>query len=261
MGIFTNFFNGGKRNGTENKIDVEKELNILQDTSPFYVKEAYKMLRTNIMFSISDEKCRKILITSPNQHEGKSITSINLGIAFAQNNAKVLLIDCDLRIPIIARKLEISAVPGLSNTLIGLSETKDVIHHMKNGLDVIPSGEIPPNPSELLGAAKMTKLIQELEDYYDYIILDTPPINVVSDSLNLLHLVSGVVLVVRCNVTNQESINAALNKLKMAGTKILGFVVTSAPNIQKKYYKADKYRRGYDSYDSRYDYSVHNQKK
>lgn len=260
MSIFTNYFNDKKKRRKTDKMDIGKEKYILRDTSPFHVTEAYKMLRTNIMFSIPDEKCRKIMISSPNQHEGKSITSINLGIVFAQNNAKVLLIDCDLRLPTIAKKLEISSVPGLSNMLIGLSEKEAVIHHLENGLDVIPAGEIPPNPSELLGSAKMKTLIQGLEEDYDYIILDTPPVNVVSDSLNLLSMVSGVALVIRCNVANQESVDTAVNKLKLTGAKIFGFVVTGADSIQKRYYKKNGYGKEY-SYGYGYGYDSAVQKK
>ena len=143
---------------------------LLTATSPFAIQEAYKTIRTNIMFSIADEKCKKILITTALQGEAKSTTAVNLGIAFAQNQSKVLLIDCDLRMPTDALKLKKQNTPGLTNVLVGLCGIDGAIQHLPNGLDLIAAGDIPPNPSELLGSPKMEQVLNLLESRYEYII-------------------------------------------------------------------------------------------
>lgn len=224
-----------KKNGSAFQMQKQDE-NLLTEKSPFAVREAYKTMRTNLMFSIPGEKCRKILITSANQHEGKSITAVNLGIAFAENHSKVLLVDCDLRMPTDAQKLQVKQSPGLTNQLIGLCSVDKGIHHLPNGLDLLPAGDIPPNPSELLGSEQMQMLIAQLEQEYEYIIFDTPPVCTVTDAAILSKWMSGVVLVVRRNVANQESISAAISQLNFAGAKVLGFVFIGVINEQHKKY-------------------------
>lgn len=216
---------------------------LLSEESPFAIQEAYKAIRTNVMFSIPEEKCKKIVITSSVQAEAKSTTAVNLGIAFAQNNTKVLVIDCDLRRPVIASQLHIAQAPGLTNLLVGMCSAKEAIRHMSNGLDVIPAGDIPPNPSELLGSAKMQKLLESLEDYYEYILIDTPPVTAVSDAVILAKQTSGVVVVARQGLATQETIGETLNKLKFSEANILGFVLTDVKNE-----KLRRYRKGYYGY-------------
>lgn len=235
------------RNRKKNSSAFQKKQDehLLTEKSAFSVREAYKTMRTNLMFSIPGEKCRKILITSSNQHEGKSITAVNLSIAIAENRSKVLLIDCDLRLPTVAQKLQLDQSPGLTNRLIGLCSLKEAIRHLPSGVDVLPAGDIPPNPSELLGSEQMKALIDQLEQEYEYIIFDAPPVCTVTDAAILSKWVSGVVLVVRRNVANQESVSAALSQLNFAGAKVLGFVFTSALNEQQKTYKKYGYGYGY----------------
>lgn len=166
------------------KVKFTKNVFLDNDT-PFAIQEAYKTLRTNIMFSLPGEACKKLVITSSSQGEGKSMTAINLGIAMANNGSKVMLVDCDLRLPTIASKIKIDSKPCLTNLLYGMSTADKVIHHLPSGLDIIPAGDIPPNPSETLGSAQMQKLMNVLSDYYDYIILDTPPICTVTDAATM----------------------------------------------------------------------------
>ena len=234
------------RKKSESAFQVKnQDENLLTKKSPFAVREAYKAMRTNLMFSIPGEKCRKILITSSKQHEGKSITAVNLGIAFAENQAKVLLVDCDLRMPTDAQKLQLKQSPGLTNLLIGLCALEDAVHHLPNGLDVLPAGDIPPNPSELLGSEEMQVLIEQLEQEYEYIIFDTPPVCTVTDAAILSKWMSGVVMVVRRNIADQESVAAALSQLNFAEAKLLGFVFNDALNEQQKTYKKYGYGYGY----------------
>jgi capsular exopolysaccharide synthesis family protein len=220
---------------------------ILTEDSPFAVQEAYKAIRTNLIFSIPEEKCKKILLTSSMQGEAKSTTSTNLAIAFAQNHDRVLLIDCDLRLPTDADKLGIARTPGLSNVLVGMCSVDDAIQRLPSELDVITAGDTPPNPSELLGSAKMEQLMEQLEGRYDYIILDTPPVNTVADASILTKLVSGVVVVVRQGISTRESLNDALTKLNLTDAKVLGFIMTGVVNEKRKNGYGYGYGYGYAS--------------
>lgn len=211
--------------------------NLLTETSPFAVQEAYKTIRTNIMFSIPDEKCKKILITSALQGEAKSTTAVNLSIAFAQNKSKVLLLDGDLRLPTDALKLSAKKTPGLTNLLVGMCSLDDAIQHLPNGLDLMTAGDVPPNPSELLGSLKMEQVMKDLESRYEYIIIDAPPIGVVTDATILSKMTSGVILVVRQGIATRECINEALEKLEFVNAKVLGMVMTGAINEKTRSYK------------------------
>lgn len=219
---------------------------LLTEESPFAVQEAYKTLRTNIIFSVPGEGCKKIVITSGMQAEAKSTTVVNLGIAFAQNTSKVLLIDCDLRLPTDAMKLGVSQTPGLSNVLVGMNTAEEAIYHLPNGLDLMPAGDVPPNPTELLGSDAMRELLDTLGERYEYILLDTPPICTVADASILSKITSGVIVVVRQYVADQEMVSEALQKLEFAESKILGFVFTGVENEkQKSYRKKGGYGYGY----------------
>lgn len=219
---------------------------LLTDTVPFAIQEAYKMIRTNIIFSIPDQKCKKILVTSALQGEAKSTTAVNVSIAFAQNQSRILLVDCDLRLPTDAKKLNAQQSPGLTNLLVGMCTLDEAIQKLPSGLDVLAAGDIPPNPSELLGSPRMEQLMKELESRYEYIILDTPPICAVADATILSKMASGVILVVRQGIATRENVNNALEKLKVANAKVLGIVMTGAANEKTKSYSKGKgYGYGY----------------
>lgn len=238
-----------RNTGFENQTE-----NVLTEKAPFAIQEAYKTIRTNIIFSIPEEKCKKILVTSGLKGEAKSITAVNLGIAFAQNQSKILLVDCDLRLPTDALKLSAQKTPGLTNVLVGICSVEEAIQHLPNGLDLMSAGDVPPNPSELLGSQRMEQLMNELESRYEYIILDTPPVCTVADATILSKITSGVILVVRQGVATRESVNEALEKLKFANAKVLGMVMTGAVNEKTKSYKKHYgYGYGYD-----YDYGYAN---
>jgi len=212
----------------------DNELILTKDV-PFSVEEAYKSLRTNLIFSLPEEKSKIIEITSSTQNEGKSVTAVNLAIALAKNGEKVILIDCDLRLATVARKLKIKQKPGLTNLLFGLNSAAEVIVHHPSGIDVIPAGNLPPNPSETLGSSRMATVLEFMREHYNYVILDVPPIGVVTDAAVLASKVSGVVLVVRQDKARSEGIDEAINRIRLANGKILGFVLTDA-NVEKKSY-------------------------
>ncbi len=240
-------FKGFKQNKKNNHAVPETEGYLLTDDSPFAVQEAYKTLRTNLIFSVPDGKCKTIVITSSIQGEAKSTTACNLAIAFAQNKSKVLLIDADLRLPTIANKLNVPSKPGLSNFLAGMNEYNQCVHHLDNGLDFIPSGDVPPNPTELLGSGVMQQFLEALEGVYEYIIIDTPPITTVADAAIISKRCSGVALVVRQHIASRESVNEALTRLKFADAKILGIIFTGVENEKLNSYRKKGYGYRYGS--------------
>lgn len=221
--------------------------------------EAYKLLRANLLFSLPDEKkCRVIGVTSANPAEGKSITAVNLAYTFAQTGKRVLLLEADMRLPNIAKRLGMERSPGLSNLLAGLSDTGDALRHFDGSdkFDIIPAGDVPPNPSELLGSEAMSETMGRLAGMYDFIIVDLPPINVVSDALVLSGLVDGFILVVRQDRTAKKTVFGAVGRLAVANGKFLGFVLNqaSAKGGAYKYKYGKKYGYGgkYYSYSSSY---------
>ncbi len=227
---------------------------ILGADSQFPVKEAYKTLRTNIRFSLPEGGCHKLGVTSGLPNEGKSVTALNIAITFAEAGHRVLLIDADLRRPSMARLLIENGDPGLSNLLAGMCAEEEAIHKDRYpNLDVILSGAIPPNPSELLSSPRMAKLLETLSTRYDYILVDTPPVNVVTDASVLAPMLDGVLFVVRQNQSERESVSRAVNQLNMAGAKLLGFVFNGAKLASgKKYARARKgYMFDFYGYDSK----------
>mgnify|MGYP003292819951 CR=1 FL=1 len=227
---------------------------LLTPKSGFFVREAYKILRSNVSFSLTGEESSKvILVTSSLQSEGKSITAVNLAISYAQTDRRVLLIDCDLRRPKLARLLQVKNRVGLSNALLDRTLLKEaLISSGLPNLDMILSGDIPPNPSELLSSPRMVDLLDELKQQYDLIILDTPPINMVVDAVVLSPLTDGVVFIVRANHTERGAVIYAVEQLEHAKAKILGFVLNDV-SLESTNYGYDRHR--YRRYRSYYRYS------
>ena len=205
----------------------------------FKVSEAYKTARTNLSFSLVKSGCRKIVFTSPFSGEGKSTTSVNMAITLAQQvNTKVLLIDCDLRKPKINRFFHLQSSPGLTGYLGGMKEMDSIIRHTEDpNLDLVTSGVIVPNPSELLASEAMRRLISEEESKYDYIIFDTPPVNVIVDSLSLANLADGYVVVVKEGSTLKPELRRAVTTLEHAKVKILGIILNGSRLEEKEDYK------------------------
>ncbi len=200
---------------------------IINESTSFLIKEEYKTLRTNILFSFPSTGCKVIGISSSQPGVGKSINCLNLAITFAQMKARVLLIDCDLRLPSQARLLDLDAIPGMSNVLVGMNTAAEVIKNTKySNVDVLLSGDIPPNPAELIGSDNMCKLIKELSQHYDYIFVDLPPINVVADTAIMSKHLSGLILVVRSSVSKRENVIKAISKLELADANIIGVILS-----------------------------------
>ena len=231
---------------------VEKNAAFTGAGLSFAAGESYKLLRTNLGFCLPDngKKCHVIGITSATQGEGKSTTSVNLGYSLAEAGYHTLLMDCDMRLPTISARLSLNAAPGLSNLIAGNSNGSTVQQSgIQNNLYVVASGDIPPNPSELLTSDRMGVILDEFSKYYDYIVLDLPPVNIVSDALAVSRLTDGIVLVVRENYSDKRSIRDAVAKFRFSNANILGFVLTCAGIDTKSGYKKTgtnygKYRYG-----------------
>ncbi|MFR5876799.1 MAG: CpsD/CapB family tyrosine-protein kinase [Eubacterium sp.] len=229
----------------------------------FRVEEAYKSIRANIMFSVMKKGCKTIVVSSSSPNEGKTTTTINLAITFAQAEQRVLLIDGDLRKPKIHHYFSVPNAPGLTNYLGSTVSTSrrdrvdlfDVIHPTEfPTLSVLCSGSIPPNPAELLGSELMANFLEEISRDFDYIIIDTPPINVVSDALPVIRESDGVVLIVRSNQTTHPDIQRAIASLEFIDAKILGFVVNFVGSGTNGKYNYGKYNYGYSGKYNRYGY-------
>ncbi len=226
---------------TMTKEDMIRE-KLLNDDFEFYTKEAYKSLRTRVTFSLPYDGCKKLLVTSSLASEGKSTNCINLSITFAQTGVKVCVIDCDLRRPNVHRLFGVDSVPGLSNALIGMNSIDEVIRHSKyENLDYICAGDIPPNPAELLGSEKFLSVIEELEKRYDYIICDTCPVNIVTDTAIIAKVIPDVVVIALQNSTERDALKEAVKNLEFAGAKIIGFVLNG---VEFNYKGGYKYRYG-----------------
>ena len=227
---------------------------LLSSSSGFYTREAYKALRTNVTFSLSEVTgCRVITVTSALRNEGKSLTSLNLAISYAMAEQRVLLIDCDLRLPKVYRLLQLPNTEGLTDVLMDPSLLDRAIHHSEtHGIDVLLTGSIPPNPSELLGSRRMAQVLETCRQRYDYIILDSPPVNLVTDPAVLIPQSDGALFVVRAGQSERGSVMSAVSQLELVDAKILGFVLngidSSTGNRYGKYRYGKYYRRGYYGY-------------
>lgn len=224
---------------------------------PFAVVEAYKTIRTNIMFLLAKNEGRVLSFSSANAGEGKSTTAINVSVAFSQLGCKVLLVDADMRRCSIHKKLKLGNENGLSNLIAGFCTFEQAVKHFNQNLDILTAGPIPPNPSELLGSAQLDAIIENIKGSYDYIIFDTPPINVVSDALVLTPKTDGLILVVRDEITEHDSFECAVASARFANINILGAVMNAADPTNGSNYKYKKYYRkkysGYESYNYKYE--------
>ena len=199
--------------------------------------ESYRGIRTNLLFSSADVAPQVILVSSPGPREGKTMTSSNLAITMAQSGSKVLMLDCDLRRPKLHRMFGFAKDKGITNLLAGNASFEEVVVHSKvPNLDLVFSGPIPPNPSEMLGSKRMTELIGELRKRYTRIIIDSPPITAVTDAAILAKAVDGVVLVIRAGQTVREVAKNSVHQLQSVGGHILGAVLNAVDIGKDKYY-------------------------
>jgi capsular exopolysaccharide synthesis family protein len=209
---------------------------IVENNPKSPVSEAYRTLRTSIQFSSVDKKMQSILITSSSPGEGKSTVAANLALAMAEGGKKTILIDCDMRKPTIHKKFRISDINGLSNLLLqDLSVEQSASKYTEN-LYVLPSGVIPPNPSEILSSLKMKSFLEGLKNSFDYIIIDSPPIITVTDALILSTMVDGCLMVVAPGEEDRAEAQKAKELLLNVNANILGAVLNKIDLKSKKGY-------------------------
>lgn len=215
----------------------EETKKIISANTDFDTVETYKSIRTNIMFSMPMlDRARNIVVTSASPEEGKTTTVINLAITFAQTGARVIIIDCDLRKARVHRYLGLSRKDGVSNVVCGYSKLDEAIkRNVRDNLDCLTAGEIPPNPAELLQTEEYAEMLKNLEEQYDYIFTDTPPITVVTDAAVLMKHCDGVVIVARNEMTTYDLLDTAVSEVKNSGAPLLGAIIHDSSEKQKKY--------------------------
>ena len=236
---------------------LRQQQTMLCENMSFAAAESYKLLRTNLLFSLPETDCRIFGVTSSVRGEGKSTTAVNLSYTFAQSGKRVLLIDADMRLPSVASKLSLPGTPGLSNLLAGLSEEKACLHISKQFSNwvILPAGDIPPNPSELLGSERMHALLERYSETFDFIIIDLPPVDVVTDALVISPWTDGLIVAVRQNYTERKALGACMYQIGKLEAKFLGFVMTDAAVGESSYKHYGKYGKKYGyGYGSGYGY-------
>ena len=233
-----------KRSRGASAFENDAQRSTLHKNLEFTATEQYKLLRTNLDFTIPQGiKCPIIGVTSSMRGEGKSTTAVNLSYVLAEKGNKVLLIDGDLRIPSVAKKMNISSTPGLTDLLMGRKiDVSEFKSELTDGWYVLPSGEIPPNPSELLGSSRMEKVLEELKEQFDYIIVDLPPVNIVSDALSISSLITGMVIVIREEYTEKKELERCFRQLKLSNVNVLGCVMNETKSGGGSYGKYKKYK-------------------
>lgn len=237
-----------KINFHRKKKNLEKTRNVIDDNSRFAVIEGYKIARTNLMFSLAAYERKCVAFTSWSKGEGKSTATANMAISLSKMGKKVILIDADLRKPNIHNLMKLNNDSGFSEVVGKFKQLDEVINsEVLPCLDIVTSGPIPPNPSELLGSVQMKDIFEKLEERYDYILFDTPPMGLVTDALMLKNYIAGYAVVVRERSTTHGDIENLIQNIKLAGSQILGFIEVGCKPMDGKYRGKSAYNYYYRS--------------
>lgn len=221
------------------KIKKQRALNqkkLLSSTSPAPVKDAYAALRTTLLRTGPKETCPVFIITSALPQEGKSLTAVNLAIAFAQLDKKTLLVDMDLRQPSLHQLFELSRNNGVSEYLSGFENTIDYKESGVENLTVLTSGQKTPKPAELLSGSRAALLMNTIREKYDIVVIDMPPIEQTADAAILSDLVTGYVLVVKKDCTTRTPLKQSLQVLQQVQARVIGFVLNSVNTKERRKY-------------------------
>lgn len=241
-----------RNQGTKKKSERKHEI-ISKNNPKSAMAEAYRTLRTNLGFTDVDNPCRSILVSSSNPQDGKSTTTSNLAVVMAQNGNKVLLVDGDLRKPVMHKIFEVPNHKGITNHLMGQMTLEEALHYnVADHLDLLTSGPIPPNPAEILNSAKTRAFWPMLLERYDYVLIDAPPVLAVTDATILSSQVDGVLLVIRSGVTRNEVARTAYQQFVNADARLLGVVLNQVKMNRNGY----QYYNYYYYYVSEEDQSV-----
>lgn len=248
-------FGSSKRKHGSNFLLSSENKKTLHKNLEFTATEQYKLIRANLDFTLPEgEKCPVIGVTSAMRGEGKSTTAVNLSYVLAERGNRVLLIDGDLRIPSIAKKMDIPSSPGLTDILMNKLQLRldDYKSSLLDTWYIIPAGDIPPNPSELLGSGRMESTLNLLKQHFEYIVIDLPPVNIVSDAVAISSYITGMVLVIREEYTEKKELKQCFRQLKLSNVKVLGCVMNETKSGSGSYgkYKKHKYYKYYRYYQS-----------
>jgi capsular exopolysaccharide synthesis family protein len=214
--------------------------------------ESFRKLRTNVRLSLPEVTAQPLLVTSAGMGEGKTLVASNLATTLALSNHRVLLIDADLRRPRLHKVFGVAQEPGVSNLLVGQANASQAIRKTDvEGLHVLPSGALPPNPSELLESKRFTDFLAHVGHYFDWVLIDSPPVLPVTDAMILSQYVAGVLLVMSADTTPLQAARTAVDQLDVARARILGAVLNRVDLERRAYYYAQHYREEDERYYSR----------
>jgi len=206
----------------------------LDPTGP--ASEAYRTLRTNLIYSLVDDPPKGIVLTSPGPGEGKSTTCANLGVVLARAAKSTLILDCDLRKPIIHKVFGLRNLHGITDVLVGERSLQEVWREPVEGLKVVPVGPVPLNPAEILGSQRFSKLLAAVRKEFDYVLIDASPVGPVSDPVILATQGDGVLLVLDAQKTRKRPAQQAMYSLKAVGANVLGTVINNVEDTRSGYY-------------------------
>ena len=198
--------------------------------------EAYRTLRTSLFYALVDTPPKVIVTTSPGPAEGKSTTCANLAVVLAQADKNTLVMDCDLRKPVMHKIFGLRNFSGVVNVLVGERDLSEVWQEPMQGLKVITAGSMPPNPAELVGSRRFAQLLERVREEFDYVLIDAPPTELVSDPVTLATQGDGVLLVLDAQNTRKGSLRQAIRRLETVRANVLGTVMNNTKVAKGGYY-------------------------
>ena len=211
--------------------------------------EAFRSVRTNVLFSSAEEGSRSLVITSTGPGEGKTTVAANLAVGFAQAGQRVLIIDADMRRPRVHEVFGQNQEPGLSNLMVGNAKASETVRKSGiPGLWILAAGRIPPNPAELLGSQRFKDFLNSLKDHFDWVIVDSPPVMAVTDAAIAANAASGVVFVVGAEMTSRHAARQAVDQLEQGRARFVGAVLNRVEIEKNAYYYSQYYRKEYGAY-------------
>jgi succinoglycan biosynthesis transport protein ExoP len=222
---------------------------LMSNTVPANFAEAFRAIRSNVLFSSADEGSKVLVVTSSAPGEGKTLVATNLAVALAQANQRVLIVDADMRKPRVHNVFQHAQQPGLSNVIVGNAKASEAVRNTKvHGLWAMPSGVLPPNPSELLGSKRFKEFVGTLGQHFDWVIIDSPPVMAVTDSSVVAHVATGVVFVIGSDMTSRHTAQRSLEQLRNANAKVIGAILNRVDLAHHGYYYSQYYKKAYADY-------------
>ncbi|WP_295090375.1 polysaccharide biosynthesis tyrosine autokinase [Ruminococcus sp.] len=242
IGEIASFGNEKKKKNS----DEDDHVKLTDKDVAFNVVESYKSIRTNVTFALSTVDKKVFAVSSANPGEGKSTTSANIAIALAQGGNKILLIDADMRKAVQHKIFGLKNKKGLSSAISKMAQLEECIQkNVMDNLDVMTAGPVPPNPSELLASENMGAILEQLSQEYSMILIDTPPVNVVTDAMELAKYSSGIIVVLKYGSTTNDDIEDSIKKIEFAKMNMLGFIMNDVKTKRSGYYSKYKYKDKY----------------